>query len=211
MSQYIYRCSQCLKKIKRNPGVNESVVLCQKCKKENRIKEKEHKCLTCEKTYIPRLGKSKNSVQNFYCSKKCAPKDFFKGRKFSLAHRENLSKAAGNGSGCYAKYYKIDCPYIGKIISVQGTYEFKYAQYLNQHNVNWIRGKNVNLRYKLNENDIVRTYYPDFYLIDSNEYIETKGYFSEKDQNKMAAVKQCQPNAKITLLFFEDLKNLGIF
>lgn len=93
---------------------------------------------------------------------------------------------------------------------MQGTYELKYAQYLNSNNIKWSRGKEINLSYKLNETDITRTYYPDFYLVDTKEYIETKGYFRPKDIIKMDAVKKQHPEKQIIILFFEDLQKLNI-
>jgi hypothetical protein len=99
---------------------------------------------------------------------------------------------------------------LNKYLSVQGTYELKYAQYLNENDIKWSRGKNINLRYKRNEDDILRNYYPDFYLIDSNEYIEIKGYYSDADQKKMSLVKEQNAEKKIQILFDDDLEKLGI-
>lgn len=65
----------------------------------------------------------------------------------------------------------------------------------------------ITLKYKT---DIVRNYYPDFYLIDNKEYIEIKGYFSDKDRNKMKLIKNQNINSKINVLFKDDLRKLNI-
>jgi hypothetical protein len=48
-------------------------------------------------------------------------------------------------------------------------------------------------------------YIPDFYLIVTDEYIETKGYETEKDLAKWEAFPH-----KLTVLLRRDLRNLGL-
>lgn len=84
-----------------------------------------------------------------------------------------------------------------KEISVQGTYELKYATYLNSNNIKWDRGKYINIPYFL---EINRTYFPDFYLIDTNEFIEIKGYLFDSDKVKMDAVISQNQNKTIRII-----------
>jgi hypothetical protein len=63
-------------------------------------------------------------------------------------------------------------------------------------NILWI--KNQYLYYFID--DIKKTYNPDFYLPELNEYIEVKGYFSEKDKIKMDAVLDQNPDVKIRFM-----------
>lgn len=204
MSQYWYKCKECGKEIKRNPNLKYEL-LCAKCKTKQRMRT----CIKCGKQFNPHSIKGKRGDAALYCSNKCAPHDHLKGRTVSKETREKLSKAAWNNKGGRTKYFKIWCAYLQKEISVQGTYELKYAQYLNEQKIRWTRDKTINLSYQDN-NEIKRTYYPDFYLIDSQEYIETKGYFYPEDIIKMQIVKEQHYDKQIKILFYEDLRKLGI-
>jgi len=203
MGKYYYKCSKCNKIIKRFPNFNGDL-LCKECRK----KLKNYRiCLNCKKEFYS--GKSSRK----FCSKSCSSKYTLTGRKLSKEHKEKLSKAAWNNRGngyVKVKYYKIYCPYLNKFISVQGTYELKYAEYLNKNNIKWTRGKNINLRYKKDNDEFKRTYYPDFYLIEKHIYIETKGYFSDEAKKKMKLVTKQNKNKNIKILQKEDLEKLNI-
>lgn len=195
--QWYYKCENCGKTIKRKIKRN---LICQNC---TRV-EKSIKCLQCGELFHP-----KKSV-NKYCSTSCSSKHTLTGRKLSIKHRENLSKSASvNSNGLVkCKFYKIFNPYLNKEVSVQGTYELKYAKYLNENNIKWNRGKHINLKYF--HLDLNRLYYPDFYLVDENVYIETKGYFFDADKIKMEKVISQNNDKIIKILLKEDLINLGI-
>ena len=47
----------------------------------------------------------------------------------------------------------------------------------------------------------VHTYTPDFYLIDRDIYIETKGYFTTQDRQKMRLIKEQHPKLDIRFIF----------
>lgn len=47
----------------------------------------------------------------------------------------------------------------------------------------------------------VRSYTPDFYLVDSNIYIEAKGNLTKDDRVKMVLVKQQNPEYDIRIVF----------
>jgi hypothetical protein len=193
----------CSKTVKRNPNYQD-IILCRSCAKIE-FSKKYKKCLNCD-TVIKSWDLTRK-----YCSKSCSSKHSLKGRTLSREHRENLSKSAWNNKGngyAKVKYYKIYCPYMKKIISVQGTYELKYATFLNNSGIRWERNKNISLRYTKNDTDINRNYYPDFYLVDSDEFIEIKGYFSPNDKIKMDMVKTQNPTKNIKILFKEDLESL---
>jgi hypothetical protein len=79
----------------------------------------------------------------------------FLGKHHTIETKEKLSKAnAGKNNGYIrTKYYEIFCPYENKIINVQGTWELKYANYLNSNDIKWIKSRKISLKYKLFEND----------------------------------------------------------
>jgi hypothetical protein len=47
----------------------------------------------------------------------------------------------------------------------------------------------------------IHTYTPDFYLIKNNIYIETKGYFTSQDRQKMRLIKEQHPDLDIRIIF----------
>lgn len=139
-------------------------------------------------------------------------KTIIKGHPHSKETREKLSQKATGGKDGFVKtkYYKIFCPYTDEDVTVQGTWELKYCDYLNEQKTNWVRDRKNNLRFKYSENDIKRTYFPDLYLPDLDIYIEIKGYFSEQDKLKMEKVKEYNEDKNIQILQKEDLEKLGI-
>lgn len=166
-----------------------------------------------EKTDI-RIKNNCDAIREYY---KTHPGSFY-GKKHSNKTKEALSKLATGGENGFikTKYYKIFCPHMNKVVSVQGTYELKYAEYLNSMSIPWERSRKINLKYKNFNTDYWHTYYPDFYRIDSDEYIETKGWWFKTrdgkvdDMSKMKNVVKYNKNKKIIILMKEDLKKLGI-
>lgn len=65
-----------------------------------------------------------------------------------------------------------------KGIRFHGMWELKYAKWLDSNNIKWRRPSESFLYYF---NDKPKRYTPDFYLIESNEYIEIKGYPTDRD------------------------------
>lgn len=140
------------------------------------------------------------------------------GKKHTLQTRQKMSKnAALNSNGhVRTKYYDVYCPHENKFVKVQGTWQLKYAEYLNKNNINWIRSRKINLKYRLHEDDYLHTYYPDFYLPDTDQYIEIKGYWwksqdgSVDDKRKMQKVIEYNNDKKIAILTKVELKKLNI-
>lgn len=62
----------------------------------------------------------------------------------------------------------------------QGSWELKFYKWCEENNITCIRNKK-GFPYIWNGN---RTYYPDFYLPDSNTYVEVKGYKTDRDNAK---------------------------
>jgi len=207
MAKYWYNCQDCNKKIKKQLGFS-GIPLCLDCSKNRRKRN----CIVCGKEFNPHCTNGHRGNRAKFCSKSCSSKYTLKGRNLSKEHKERLSISAFNNKGGYSnvKYYKIFCPFLNKEINVQGTWELKYAQMLNENKILWNRGKGIFLKYILNKNDIKRTYFPDFYLIEKDIYIEIKGFFTEKDKIKMRCVKTQNKTKKILILRKNDLKKLNI-
>jgi hypothetical protein len=68
----------------------------------------------------------------------------------------------------------------GKVL-LDGTWELAVAKFFDLHNIKWKRNTQ---RFDYIDNEKIRKYTPDFYLIDSNEYVEVKGYTTDLDKCK---------------------------
>ncbi len=66
-------------------------------------------------------------------------------------------------------------------VLIDGRWELAVCEYLDKHNIKWKRNKKRFPYIYENKN---RTYCPDFYLIDSDIYIEVKGYQTNLDNAK---------------------------
>lgn len=72
-----------------------------------------------------------------------------------------------------------------KDVRVQGTWEKRFAEYLNNNNIKWDR-------FKIHFDNNIHIYTPDFYLPDYNLFIEVKGWMRDRDIIKMHKV--CEEN-----------------
>ncbi len=88
----------------------------------------------------------------------------------------------------------------GKVY-LDSSYEVFYAQYLDAQKNAWTKNK---IRFPYEWENKTRYYIPDFYLHTTKEYVETKGYKTDKDEAKWKAFPY-----KLTVLFREDLRLLG--
>lgn len=108
----------------------------------------------------------------------------------------------------HCKYFEVFNLTTNEIVKVQGTWQLKYAEYLNQNNISWIRSRKINLKYRLHQDDYLHTYYPDFYLPEQDVYIEIKGRYQQQQRIKMERVIQQNKNKTIKLVFKHELESL---
>jgi hypothetical protein len=141
----------------------------------------------------------------------------FLGKSHSNETREKMSEHAKsfNNGFVKCKYFDVFSSYQNMKIRVQGTYEKLYAEYLNKVGVNWVRDKRINMKYKNGSTDYMHTYYPDFYLPDSDEYIEIKGFWAYNNKNgriddklKMLLVIEQNPDKCIRIIEKNELFKL---
>lgn len=85
---------------------------------------------------------------------------------------------------------------------LHGRWELAYAQWLDKQNIKWIRNKE---QFDYIFENKQRKYTPDFYLPQTDEYIEIKGYETNKDRAKW---EQFPKTLKI--LKYKELKQLNI-
>lgn len=108
----------------------------------------------------------------------------WKGRKHTKEAKEKISKTmqqvvkdkpdSYNGVNINGKVKK----YKYKNVSLDGTWELTFAQYLDKNNIKWER-PNKGIEY-IWENT-THIYYPDFFLVDYNIFVEIKGFQTSRD------------------------------
>jgi hypothetical protein len=143
-----------------------------------------------------------------------------KSHPHTLESRQKISRSASERSWTNGivrtRWYDVVNPFTTELVKVQGTWEKAYAEYLNKNQVRWEKSKTFSFGWKRSEDDIEHTYHPDFYLPDSDTYVEIKGFMWKSkdgkvdDQLKLKLVKEQNPQLKLLILMKEDLKNLGI-
>jgi hypothetical protein len=90
----------------------------------------------------------------------------------------------------------------GNIVYLQSSYEIQVAKELEINNIKWVRPTPLNWIDDKNEN---HKYYPDFYLIDYDIYLDPKNYYlQKKDAQKIKLVEE-QNNIKIFILSENEL------
>lgn len=113
--------------------------------------------------------------------------------KKKLSEIAKLNKLGGHTSKKRVKY---------KNIVLHSSYEQKVAEQLDQNNIRWNRPNPLKW---IDVNGIEHRYYPDFYLLDYNIYLDPKNdYLINKDQDKIKRVSE-QNQVKVIVL---DKNNL---
>lgn len=105
---------------------------------------------------------------NYACKENIRQKISITAKKYHSTHENNSV-----GKGKRGWYKGIHC---------QSSWELAYVIYQLEHGINIIRNKKG---FKYTWNGSEHTYYPDFYLPDLNQYIEIKGYYSDRDKCKI--------------------------
>lgn len=97
----------------------------------------------------------------------------------------------------------------GYVCKVQGTWELAYAKWLDSQGIPYDSHRGV-IPYT-DGRGIKRSYLPDFYLPDTNEFIEIKNrYHYELQKEKWKYIRDCNPDLKIRILFKDDLIKMGV-
>lgn len=105
-------------------------------------------------------------------------------------------------------YYYLSL--IQGIVPLKGTFELAYAEYLDQHNILWYyEPMTFPLTININGAEKQTTYTPDFYLPETNKFIDTKGYMKIESELKIRKFRE-KYSYYLQILFHGDLLNLGI-
>jgi hypothetical protein len=89
-------------------------------------------------------------------------------------------------------------------VSYRSSYEVAYAKYLD---LNSIKYKYEPRKFRIQGNS---TYTPDFYLVDSNTYVEIKGFDGGNNQRIRRRIVAHMYDIRILILTKYDLQSLGI-
>jgi len=113
-------------------------------------------------------------------------------KRISQAMRGNTNSSGQSGGFC--KWYLINNN--GLIEKVQGTWELLYANYLIEQGVAF--KSHPNFIYYQDKNRNKRRYFPDFYLLEDNLYIDVKNPFCiEQDKEKIECIREAGINLVI--------------
>lgn len=115
---------------------------------------------------------------------------------------QTVLKKAANGDWHTSLAKKMHHSYKG--IDLHGKWELRLAQYFDDNAIQWERCKE---RFSYEFEGKIRTYVPDFFLPQTQEYVEVKGYLTEKDRAKWSQFPQ---NLKHRVYVKTDLDALGI-
>jgi len=133
-----------------------------------------------------------------------------KGKKRSLETRKKISEGKkGNKNPNFGKKRKHGkrCWYTcsnGDVVSMRSSWEVCYAGWLNKNNTKW---QYEHKTFILNDGS---AYTPDFYLLETNVWIEIKGWFTENHKKRIAAFKKEYPKIVLKVLQKKELEQLGI-
>lgn len=132
-------------------------------------------------------------------------------RRFSEEWRKNISKSkVGEKHPNFGK----KCPVHGKRVwhqhpdgrwfSMRSSWEVCYADYLTRNNLRWDYEPETFLLID------GAAYTPDFYLIDTQEYVEVKGWLTEQHKTRITTFREQYPEKKLILANRQYLTALGI-
>ena len=81
--------------------------------------------------------------------------------------------------------------------------EIRFYEKLEKIGTKWLKPSYITY---VTDDGVSHRYFPDFYLPDTDQYIETKGYYWPSDKSKMALVQIQNPKLNIKILFDEDIE-----
>ncbi len=202
-------CKQC--------SIEINTKYCTDCKEE--ISKNAKRCKSCSKKYLyivnPNKYKGKNNPAykkglpkckncgkqlvnygSIYCIK-CTRHDWMTNKKHKLITKKKMSnKQKGKLNSMYGKVtHAIHGRYKGTFM--RSSYELNFARFLTLSGICW---KYESKTFELGNT----TYTPDFYLPESDCYIEIKGWWRDIAKRKL------YPKTNIKIFREKKLKQLGV-
>lgn len=131
-----------------------------------------------------RVKKNSDKIRKYYQKHDAS----FKGKKHTKETKRKMSQTIKKryedgwmpkAGRCKKIWYESD---IAGKVSLDGTWELKVAIYLDLNNIEWKR--NTERFPYFGEDEKIHYYTPDFYLPESDSYLEVKGYETDLDRLK---------------------------
>lgn len=130
-----------------------------------------------------------NSINSKYALR------FRKGKPHTIESKLKISIARSiNNKGGRSKWYEVD----GR--KVQGTYERDLALFFETKGICWIKPTTSNHSFTYEMDGKIKTYTPDFYLYENDQYVEVKGYWWGNDRQKMNIIITNFPFVNIRII-----------
>lgn len=175
------------------------------------VEQKERWAKKCLETKINNINKPIMTVderKSFGLKSSIRNKQYWteeKRKEHSLRMKEivlkNSSSYTKNSVSGRVKLYEVNSS--SGLTKVKGTWELKVATWLNNNNVKWTN--EIKKPFEYFWNDRIHFYYPDFFLVDYNLFIEVKGYETERDRLKWLSCEN------LIILKKEEISDLDRF
>lgn len=124
-------------------------------------------CQLCQSPFILKTWSNFRKT----CSEKCRIELTFSNRKYVNGKRKTI------------QYF---CESENKNVFLESSWELEIAEFLDDNDIRWIRPRSISWINKENQN---KRYFPDFYLIDYDLYLDPKNEYCMKlDKDKMEYV-----------------------
>lgn len=134
------------------------------------------------------------------------------GRPHTAKTRQKMSQLAServSSNRYHAKWYEVINPSDGTVVKVQGTWEKRFAEWLNEKKMKWTRPR-APIFWKKPGDPVMHAYHPDFYLCDTDLYVEIKGCIWHDVAVKLASVVEQNAGLDLVVLTKPHLKRLGV-
>jgi hypothetical protein len=127
----------------------------------------------------------------------------FTGKKHTEESKRKISeKLSINNKGGRSKWYVVADQ------KVQGTWERDIAIKFEQLGIRWLKLKTNKDTLKYEMNGKIRSYTPDFYLLDYDIFVEVKGFWWGNDKEKMRIVLESHPDKNIVIVEKDEYKEI---
>jgi len=126
--------------------------------------------------------------------------------KYDYCKEHYLQSPEGlkNSGKTYKNYVRgwVYNKWVDKWEYLQSTLEFRYYTYLSNNNIRW--EKPTKIVYNIDGKN--HNYFADFFIPESEEYIELKAYFFPTDKQKMETVVDQHPELKIRIIWDNEVE-----
>jgi hypothetical protein len=207
ISLYAKRCNSCENKRRHELGIINSHLnnfkggiqirkrYCETCEKELNITAVYKNTKKCQACYLKTIKGKNHPLYGKHHSKKSK-------NKISMTRIKN-GNSKGRKNGMFGKIAKHGKGAYYKNVYMRSSYEIAYAKYLDKNNIKWLyEYKTFDLGYT--------TYTPDFYLPETDTYVEIKGWWRPDAKKKFRLFKKLYSKVKIEILTKNKLKLLYI-